>query len=605
MEKDQVLEHSINQAVKHYSSMFFLPSIGKVVSALVLLYVFGASASILVLSPSISSVISGLLTGLLLFAVTLLVDFIISEAVLVEPIFNFRRALTFSLFCWVLWLPFIFLGALLGYFLGAEVWVKFCLFGLAAVLTLRFIVFNALLSNDFLRKTLAAVLYPFTCLIPLVLLWARLGVQVASFAAFIVISPFVCFLSAFYLLLLIERVGKKRYNLPALRLFRAFMLNWVAGLNEPFEQILEAFGCDVDIKVRILKFQSAKPKAAVVVSLVHPGPFKNIGSSLLPSMVKQEFEKVFHCNTCAPLGITGHEFDLASKRQCYRLIKETVEKAVFNNQGNLATRFHRKAQHGVSVSCQLFGKTALFTITLAPNTTEDMPKQLDTVLYEEAKKRGLQCTVVLNAHNSINDDTEVSVLADTVRDVALSCLDETRLLTFEPFEVGSATVYPKDFTLKDGMGPGGITAVAVKVGAQRVIYIVIDGNNMISGLREKILKLLSSMGFQDGEVLTTDTHAMTTLVLGNRGYRAIGEAIDHDKLMLYIREAAEAALNNLAPCTAYSSEITVYGLRVVGENQLKTLAQLLESAITTAKRSLLPIFGFESLILLLLLTTIK
>ena len=42
------------------------------------------------------------------------------------------------------------------------------------------------------------------------------------------------------------------------------------------------------------------------------------------------------------------------------------------------------------------------------------------------------------------------------------------------------------------MGTGGITAIVVQVSKQKTAYVVIDGNNMISGLREKILAALTS-----------------------------------------------------------------------------------------------------------------
>ena len=45
------------------------------------------------------------------------------------------------------------------------------------------------------------------------------------------------------------------------------------------------------------------------------------------------------------------------------------------------------------------------------------------------------------------------------------------------------------------MGTGGITAIVVQVEKQKTAYIIIDGNNMISGLREKILDSFSIFGF--------------------------------------------------------------------------------------------------------------
>ena len=63
-------------------------------------------------------------------------------------------------------------------------------------------------------------------------------------------------------------------------LFRAFILNWVTNANDPLEKHLEELGENADIEVSLLKFDAQKPKAAIIMPLVHPGPFKNIGSSL-------------------------------------------------------------------------------------------------------------------------------------------------------------------------------------------------------------------------------------------------------------------------------------------------------------------------------------
>ena len=98
------------------------------------------------------------------------------------------------------------------------------------------------------------------------------------------------------------------------------------------------------------------------------------------------------------------------------------------------------------------------------------------------------------------------------------------------------------------MGAGGITATVVQVGKQKTAYVVIDGNNMISGLREKILAALTSLGFNESEVFTTDTHAVSALSSGRsmrRGYHPVGEAMSHELLIGYIIDVAKKAESNL------------------------------------------------------------
>ena len=80
---------------------------------------------------------------------------------------------------------------------------------------------------------------------------------------------------------------------------------------------------------------------------------------------------------------------------------------------------------------------------------------------------------------------------DELERAAFACLKKAAALPTKPFKVGAASVFP-EFTQKQGMGTGGITAIVVEVEKQKTAYVIIDGNNMIPNLREKILTSLSS-----------------------------------------------------------------------------------------------------------------
>jgi putative membrane protein len=364
---------------------------------------------------------------------------------------------------------------------------------------------------------------------------------------------------------------------------------------------LEKMGGDVDVEVSLLKFDSSKPKAAIIVPLVHPGPFKNIGSSLLPSLLKQEFEKEYCCEACVPLGLLGHELDAASQSQNYKIIDQVLASAKFASSIDTATPFVKVSEDFVTASCQIFGKTALLSFTLAPKTTEDLPQELGSIVREEAAKLGLEFAILVNAHNSLTRSVEIEASIDMLKNVASKCLQMAVSQESYSFEVGSATVYPSEFTLKDGMGAGGITAIVVKVAEQKTAYIVIDGNNMVSGLREKILTSLSSAGFQESEIFTTDTHAVSAVVVGRRGYHPIGEAIDQETLINHISIVARKAADQLETCKAGCRQIVVPKVRVIGGECLNFMTVLVDKTLQKAKRIIVPIFGVEGLILLLLL----
>jgi putative membrane protein len=226
------------------------------------------------------------------------------------------------------------------------------------------------------------------------------------------------------------------------------------------------------------------------------------------------------------------------------------------------------------------------------------------MVNEEAFKLGLKSAIVTNTHNSITDVAEVERYVGALQTAASRCLQKAVALPTERFMVGAATVYPKEFTLKEGMGAGGITAIVVQVGKQKTAYVVIDGNNMISGLREKILAALASVGFNEGEVFTTDTHAVSALSSGRsvqRGYHPVGEVMSHDVLIGYICDVAKKAESNLEQSKAGAAHLVVPQVRVIGDAHLKAMSTLVDKSIQKAKQMLLPIFGLEGLILILFL----
>ena len=418
---------------------------------------------------------------------------------------------------------------------------------------------------------------------------------------YVVTSPIVGYIASSLLLFSIDRLGKSTYSLPALPLFRAFILDWVDNQNAPLEEYLEKMGENADITVTLLKFDSSKPKAAIIVPLVHPGPFKNIGSSLLPSLLKHEYEKEFGCDTCVPLGILGHELDLASQAQNNKIISQVISSARFEASAGLASPYVTVTEGFATASCQIFADTVLLSFSLSPKTTEDLPQELGQIVSEEGKKYGLKTAIVVNCHNSITDIVEIEENLTSLKDAASTCLQKAVAFPQKPFMVGSATVFPKEFTLKAGMGTGGITAIIVKVENQKTAYVIIDGNNMISGLREKLIAALTGLGFDAAEVFTTDTHAVSGLETGRQGYHPVGEAMDQELLTRYIIEVAKKAESNLEACNAGSIQFIVPKVTVIGEERLHSITTLVDKAIDKAKHVVAPIFGFEGLVLILLL----
>jgi len=596
------LNQSMERAVEHYSSLFTLPPYGKVILLLALTCVGGGFLSTIILFPSFEGFANGILLGVSLFFVNLIIDHALGTLILGrDPIYDRRRVVALSLFCWGLWFLFIFVGVVFAEFIDLLWAIRFCLLGFSAVTILRQIVLFSSSSADDARLFAVAVLQPCFCLIPFMIFWAGIGYPITSVILFFISSLAVSLISSLLFVSVLNSVGMQTLGVPSLSILKAFLLNWIADLNAPFEGLLEKFGETQNVEASLMKFDSSKPKAVIVVPSIHPGPFKNIGSSLLPSMLKSVLEKELNCVVCVPHGLFGHEYDLASQIQSEKVISRIVEHAKLEGSEAKATPFIKVSEGLATACCQIFGNLAFLSFTLAPNTTEDLPRELGSFVHQEVEKYGVSCCAIVNAHNSIDGVIDVQDALADFRKVAASCLKKAASLKRLPFEVGAATVMPKEYSLEDGMGAGGITVVIVKVGMQKTAYVVIDGNNMVAGLREKILSSLNSIKVEEGEVFTTDTHSVNAVVLNSRGYHPIGEAVSHEKLIEYIKGVTSTALSNLEPAKVACKSISIPDVKVIGEKRLEALCLLIDRTLQKAKKAAIPIFALSGLLLMSIL----
>lgn len=592
----------IDQAVKRYSSLFTLPSHRRVLFFLVLLCFIGGFFTVLPFNQPYLGV--ALAAGF--FFIIILSDFAVCGLLQHEPVYNQRRCNGLSLFSSIVWFALMFLGTALGvYFQDTTIWLKLFLLGFYAVSLLRFLVYSATLFKGYIVAFVSALFQPILCVVFLYFAWSwTMGDSFGfSFFVFPLISIPVVLVTAFLFLYIINRVGRKTLGVSSLLLLKSFLANWIEDVNAPIESILERLGTEQSMDVSLLAFKTKKSvKAAMVVPAVHPGPFKNVGSSPLPYLIQSALEKRLNCVVAVPHGLFGHELDLASQLQNQKVLDAILKPLDFQESADNASLFTRAKSGIASAGCQIFGDCAVLVLTVAPETTEDLPQELGFLAIEEAKKKGLVSAIVINAHNSINDTFASEEIIAPLKEGVIESLDKAAAAECSMLEVGAAKVLPTEFSLEDGMGPGGISSIVTRVGGQTAAYVTIDGNNMVSGLREKILSMLKGLGIDDGEILTTDTHIVSAVVLNRRGYHPVGEVMDHKKLLEHIENTVREALKNLETVKASWKTITVLNVKVIGAKQIEALTALTVKASKQAKKSAIFLFPIASAILVALLS---
>jgi len=595
----------MSRMVKRYSSLFTLPSHRRIVVLLCGVCVFGGGLGLFLLNPSYYWFLMSLIFGTFFFFITLLSNLVIHHICLkMDPIFDLRRCSGLSLFSCLILFGFILLGGLIGFALKSfNVWVKLCLLGFLGALILRLLVLSTTSFASLGRVFVSSLLQPALCIVTVVSISSIIGYSLGiRILLFLPLSVIIAALAVSLFVFFVNRVGRESLGVDSLLVFRAFMANWTEDLNAPLESLLERFGHEQNIKLSLLAFRAKERiKALMVVPSLHFGPFKNVGSSPLPYMLQRELENKLRCTVSVPHGLSGHALDLTSQLQNRKIVESVLNSTDFLLFDSKVTPFMRTRKSEAEASCQIFGNCALLTLTLSPKTMEDLPKALDDKIVDEAKKLGLSSAIVIDAHNCLEGSFDLNEAVSSLRIAAITSLEQASVYKPSPFEIGATKVIPKQFTVKEGMGPGGITVIVARIDDQKTAYVTIDGNNMIAGLREKILLMLREIGIVDGEVLTTDTHMVTGVVQTPRGYHPIGEVMDQAKLINYIRQAVIRALDDLEPAEASWRIVTIPDVKVVGEKQIEALGLLAEKTAKQAKKLAISLFSSTGVLLTVLL----
>jgi putative membrane protein len=498
-------------------------------------------------------------------------------------------------------LIFIVLGVIINLFYDG-LWIRFFIIGFCSALAIRLLVLYAVSSASVPKVFVFAVSLPVLHTIPVFYMASLMSVFLldASLLYFIFLSVAVTSIAVLVYMFSISNVGKKLLGANSFSFLRAFMATWTENQSTPFERLFEQFSQERNIRLSALSLRNAKGivKAVMVVPTFHPGPFKNVGSSALSYAIQTALEnKLKHCFVAVPHGLSGHDLDLANQAQNQLVLETALKLTDISDFKKAATPFVSIKRNGATAGCQIFNRCALVTLTLAPETMEDLPPELDSYINETAEKLGLSTAIVVDAHNSIQGPFKIDESVKPLKEAASASLEEALKHKPAGFQIGAAKVIPTEYGLGEGMGPAGITALVAKVGNQATAYITIDGNNMISGLREKILSVLREIGVDEGEVFTTDTHMVNAVVLNERGYHPVGEAMDQEKFIEYIKRAVSVALADLEPAEAGWKTEVVANVKVIGEKQIEAMCMLTEKATKRAKRLALIIFPILGIVL--------
>ncbi len=599
----------LSAAISHYTSLFTLPSYATLLILLVVLNISGSSTAFLLESLTYESAQTGIIFSLQVLTLPTIIMDLVTWVFFTkgDTVFTLRRCANLSFFTCAAWISLLIFGGVLQLIMPEfNLFTYFSCFGVCTGVTLRFLAFRSLSLMSNWKIMLSTILQPFVCFVSTLKFW---NVWTLNFIFRYIIGSLI-FLAAMNLFIsLVDKKGTETIGIGTISLLKGFANNWIANRTDPLEEYLYQLGEDSDINFSILAFrenEEGKLKSLILVPTLHPGPFRNIGSSNFPYLAQRRLKKISDL-VAVPHGCSGHGQNVTSQQEVDKVFKE-VFKAVQQLEFNaLATIMVRVKKGGTHATCQAFGEHALVTLSRSPYSTEDIPRELGQKIMKEGEKLGFKSITVVDAHNSIGDPDKIPFFSseelEEIEEAAIEAIKKTLHQERGYFKIGVSSIFPKEFGLSDGMGPGGIIVLVLEIFDQKIAYVIIDGNNMVSGFREEILNSILNNGLDDGEVMTTDTHVVNAVSLIQRGYHPIGEAFNKERFVYYVNKGVEMALANIKACEIACKIGSVKKVRTLGKEKVIKLSIFTDSTIRHAKKLAFKIFPPTILITIAFLFT--
>jgi putative membrane protein len=403
----------------------------------------------------------------------------------------------------------------------------------------------------------------------------------------------------------IDRPWRRSLDVSVLDFIHGF-IGYAAEESRDLERFFERLGQDAVVPVSVLSFRTidgqpstdggsetaseadgdvvatdhlGEEKARFVLPMIHPGPLGEIGGGDLPRRVAVSSEGLGF----PPHATAGHDFNLVSETEVDGVIRaadRVLDSATYRHAG---TPPQTVAAGESTMLSQGFGDAALAVSTFAPGSADDVDFAVGQSAIAEFRTGGVDDVLLVDGHNSHtglsgSDLGHVTPGSERSYDLYEAAATAGAAVADAPegtLELGVAWA-PTPWTPDDGIGPLGVRVAVTRVAGVEAAYVLIDGNNMIPGLRADLLEAVrDATDIDHVEVMTTDNHVVNRTEADNR----VGERVDETELARIVRSIATDAHDDLEP-VAVGGGTERATVTVFGNDRTETLATQANAALS-------------------------
>jgi putative membrane protein len=589
----------VKETVRLYTKVWKLPTYRGVVGrlmfyAIIFSVLLATMRTAFFLNPNSMQILLGylLLIGLPALLGTKLLYAMVGGS---ESPLDSRRTIGIAQYGVLLWLIITFLGGVADFVLAADFYEgRMWLLGLAMAYMLFAFLLTAMSDHHPLRNFVGALMPLIVWMItvmsiaPMV---TRLPTYPTAWPIFIVGIFVLCSAVVHYIYRSVSKPFERDLGINGPALLRAFGHDLLMDNPTPFEKIMDEISFQQDMPLEVIVFRNAGNLLAVgVILYVHPGPFRDIGSSGLPSAIIKHVRETHGVHGFVLHGSCTHHQNLTTKED-YGRIMEEIDRLIETTEVHETISGPHWTDEGRFKVWTLFAGNDLLTITTsAPDFTDDIALEvgMDTAKMVRKRLPKIGGVAIVDAHNCIDEDAVSVMPGSKEAGEYVAAVSSAAFTTINnpssKVSIGIHQLVPSDVSEEEGMGPGGITALVMKFDDREMALLSIDGNNMEPGMREEIISMIKGLGIDDVEAVTTDTHVVNAIARSNRGYSPVG-AQKRDEVLSSIAVAITKAIENTLPVSVGLGFGEVKAIRTYGEKGFDILTQNIVEAYDIAKKT--------------------
>ena len=451
--------------------------------------------------------------------------------------------------------------------------VTYCLGGMFIASSLRYGIFVSVFGSRMLRSILIAFVLPVIFFINILpysysfILQEHLSVLIMGSTIFTIGVVWS---------ILADRAGYPNLK-STFSVLQAFLSAWTENKQEKMEEIFESRSSVDEIRTRMIKFERVGDKQVfVVLPDIHPGPFNPIGGSNLPQKLFNFFEN----NAIVLHSISDHSKNLPTTAEVNKYL-DSLKNSVLKNSGNECTLPLITKSNDFTLTCIGF-KTSVLMIISKDSGMEDLPYSIIKKIEQFSKELGFSDIMIVDAHNALGN--KISYTEETaLTALALTSLEKLEGKQYYTYEIGYSNSLTSVFRIIE-LGGAGIGVLNLRINNEDHLIGWSDSNNLVNGLRIRILRELNKAGINMLEICSSDTHSSS----GKRtrqGYYALGNVTNDKDIIRAFSEISSKAMSKTTPAS-FSYLDSYSQIKLMGRDQFDNYATALNRSMDITKISL-------------------